>query len=103
MIRMELDGYDRVTAAVDRCVDEARGEARGWLKDMGYAMSGTAGSRIRQKTANRLHMYPSVRQIGDDVRLHIQFNTSKLGARKLARRSLAEATRSIWNRWTAQL
>ena len=69
MIKMSLEGQERVTAAVEQFIDEAKTESNDWLKNMGYAISGTAGSRIRQKTNNRLHMYPSVRQIGNDVRL----------------------------------
>ena len=103
MISMSLDGEKKVRAAVEQFVEEAKTESSDWLRDMGYAISGTAGSRLRQRTNNQLHMYPSVRQIGDDVRLQIKFKKAKAGARKLARRSLSAASRHIWNRWTGGL
>ena len=103
MISMSLDGEKRVTAAIEKFIDEAKVESNDWLKNMGYAISGTAGSRLRQKTDDRLHMYSSVRAIGDDVRLHIRFKKANQGARKLARRSLSEAGRYIWRRWTGGL
>ena len=100
MISMSLDGETRVTAAIEQFVEEAKTESHDWLKNMGYAISGTAQSRLRKRTHNQLHMYPSVRAIGDDVRLHIQFTKANSGARKLARRSLSEASGYIWRRWT---
>ena len=103
MISMSLDGEKRVAAEIEQFVDEAKVESTDWLKNMGYAISGTAQSRTQQRTNNRLHMYPSVRRIGDDVRLHIRFKKANAGARKLARRSLAEASRHIWTRWTGGL
>ena len=45
---------------------------------------------------------PSVRQIGDDVRLRIRFKKANKGLRKIARRSLSEASRHIWTRWTGE-
>ena len=83
MISMSLDGEKQVRAAVEQFVDEAKVESTDWLKNMGYAISGTAQSRIQQRTHNRLHMYPSVRRIGDDVRLHIRFKKANAGARKI--------------------
>ena len=99
MIKMTLEGEGKVAAAVEQFIDEAKVESADWLKNAGYAISGTAGARIRSKTHNRLHMYPSVRQIGDGVRLQIRFNKATPGARKLARRSLSEAARHIWSKW----
>ena len=103
MISMSLDGEKQVRAAVEQFVDEAKTESSDWLKNMGYAISGTAGSRTRQQTNNRLHMYPSVRHIGDDVRLQIRFKKANAGARKIARRALSDASRHIWSRWTGGL
>ena len=103
MISMSLDGEQRVAAEIEQFVDEAKTESSDWLKNMGYAISGTAGSRLRARTHNRLHMYPSVRSVGDDVRLHIRFKKSNAGARTLARRSLSEASGYIWRRWTGGL
>ena len=99
MISMSLDGEKRVTAAVEQFVEEAKTESSDWLMNAGHAISGTAGARMRARTANRLHMYPSVRRVGDDTRLQIRFKTAKKGARSLARRSLSEAARHIWNKW----
>ena len=102
MIEISLEGEEKIAAAVDEFIEEAKVESSVWLKNAGYAISGTAGSRIRARTRNRLHMYPSVRQIGDDVRLQIKFKKSKPGARKLARRSLAEASNHIWAKWRVE-
>ena len=96
MISMSIDGGKRVTAAIEEFVEEAKIETSGRLKNMGYAISGTTESLNRRYTADRLHMYPSVRQIGDDVRLRIQFKRANAGARKIARRSLSAASRYIW-------
>ena len=103
MISMSLEGEKKVAAAIEEFVEEAHTESSDWLKNMGYAISGTAQSRLRARTRNQLHMYPSVRQIGDDVRLRIRFTKATAGQRKLARRSLSEASRHIWNRWTGGL
>ena len=103
MISMSLDGEKKVRAAVEEFVEEAKTESSDWLTNMGYAISGTAGSRIRKRTNNQLHMYPSVRQIGDDVRLRIKFKRANKGQRTLARRSLSEASSYIWRRWTGGL
>ena len=77
MIEISLEGEEKIAAAVDEFIEEAKVESSVWLKNAGYAISGTAGSRIRARTRNRLHMYPSVRQIGDDVRLQIKFKKSQ--------------------------
>ena len=43
MISMSLDGEQRVAAEIEQFVDEAKTESADWLKNMGYAISGTAG------------------------------------------------------------
>ena len=104
MISMSLDGEKRVAAAVEEFVAEAKTESSDWLKNMGYAISFTAGARLRQKTSDQFHMYPSVRKTPDgNVKLQIRFKKANAGTRKLARRSLAEASNHIWNRWTGGL
>ena len=50
MISMSLDGERKVRAAVEQFVDEAKVESTDWLKNMGYAISGTA--QARTPTAN---------------------------------------------------
>ena len=50
MISMSLDGERKVRAAVEQFVDEAKTESTDWLKNMGYAISGTAA--IAHPTAN---------------------------------------------------
>ena len=99
MVSMKLEGQEKIAAAVDEFVAEAKAEAGERLKNAGYAISGAAGAKMRARTHNRLHMYPSVRKIGDDVRLQIKFKDAKPGARKLARKSLAEASHTIWGKW----
>ena len=99
MISMSLEGQKKAEAAIEQFVEEAKTESSDWLRNMGYAISGTAGGRLRQKTDDRLMMYPSVRKIGDDVRLRIRFKKANKGQRKLARRSLSEASSYIWRRW----
>ena len=103
MISMSLSGEKRVTAALEEFVEEAKTESADWLTNMGYAISGTTESLNRQKTDGRLTMYPSVRRVGDNVKLQIKFKTANAGARKIARRSLAGASRYIWARWTGGL
>ena len=98
-VSLEGDAAAKVNAAAGRFVDDSQAEARAWMKNMGYAISGATESLNRQKTAGRLHMYPSVRAIGDDVRLQIRFKKANAGARKIARRSLAAASSHIWNKW----
>ena len=69
MVSMKLEGEEKIAAAVDEFVAEAKADAGERLKNAGYAISGAAGAKMRARTHNRLHMYPSVRKIGDDVRL----------------------------------
>ena len=99
MVSMKLEGEEKIAAAVDEFVAEAKADAGERLKNAGYAISGAAGAKMRARTHNRLHMYPSVRRIGDDVRLQIRFKDATPGARKLARKSLVEASSSIWGKW----
>ena len=84
---MKLEGQEKIAAAVDEFVAEAKADAGERLKNAGYAISGAAGAKMRARTHNRLHMYPSVRKIGDNVRLRIQFKTRTPAARELARKS----------------
>ena len=46
---MTLEGQEKIAAAVDEFVAEAKAEAGDRLKNAGYAISGAAGAKMRAR------------------------------------------------------
>ena len=51
MIEISLEGEEKIAAAVDELIAEAKVESSVWLKNAGYAMSGTGESLTTTPTS----------------------------------------------------
>ena len=93
----------KAEAAIAAFVERNKGDANGWLLNMGYAISGTTQWLNLQKSSGRFHMYPSVRQETDAVRLNVRWRTAKRRTRYFMADSLIAAKKRIWRDWTSHL
>ena len=104
MISMSFDGEKKVAAAVEEFVEEAKTESsRLAPRNMGYAII-RHGAIASQGADSQSATYVSKRAANRRRRAAPNTNSRRpiAGQRKLARRSLSEASSYIWRRWTGR-